>query len=611
MNIPAERFQSQLATLDSRLKAIQSRLDLLVWVRGVVFIGIALLCWLVFEQAGAWSIAVGILGIGIFIGLVRNNNRLRRNKKLLISLQLINNQEIGRLENNFEGIPNGEQFSDNQHNYSADLDLFGQPSVFQMVNRAVSGLGIHKMADWLLKPAEFSTIVSRQKAAQELTPELEWRQKLQAEGLAFEDTGEKVESLRGWLNQASFLTGKIQFFLLPIVLSSFTTLLFIAWFVGWLPFWAPILPLFLHFLILRSIKSYGTETYATINGKVQLLDSYAAQFRLIEEKIFEDPFLRQVQQGITGTWEETNGLSSERKKRGSASGEIARLARIAEGIEARRNGLLYVMVNLLFFWDIWWLRAAERWKTDNKAQTDRWFDSLAQIEGLASLAAVSFANPDWIFPEIREGGVCFQGKKMGHPLIPVSKRVENDMDLIGNGKVWLITGSNMSGKSTWLRTVGLNTVLGLAGAPVCAKKMRLSIMQVFTGMRTEDNLAESTSSFYAELKRLKRCIEQVKENPNTLFLLDEILKGTNSRDRHNGAKALIRQLIGLGGAGMVSTHDLELAELENSLEGAVFNYSFNSKLDEGEKLRFDYLLEKGPCYSLNASILMRSMGIEV
>jgi DNA mismatch repair ATPase MutS len=240
----------------------------------------------------------------------------------------------------------------------------------------------------------------------------------------------------------------------------------------------------------------------------------------------------------------------------------------------------------------------------------QWFAARGEAEALYSLAGFAYANPGYALPEITTHALQYEARQLGHPLILAGKRVSNDFSMDGLGKTLVVTGSNMSGKSTFLRTLGINAVLALAGAPVCATACRLSVFRVFTAMRTQDSLEESVSSFYAELKRLRQLIELLPTGQPVFYLLDEILKGTNSHDRHEGAKALIRQLHKHHASGLVSTHDLALGQLGEVSPEYVQNYSFNSDFADG-KLHFDYKLREGVCRSFNASQLMRQMGIEM
>jgi DNA mismatch repair ATPase MutS len=273
------------------------------------------------------------------------------------------------------------------------------------------------------------------------------------------------------------------------------------------------------------------------------------------------------------------------------------------------------IVGLLFFnsfllWDVRQMIALNNWRRRNKALVEKWFGAIAEMEVLHSIGTAHFNCPEWCFPHFTPEHFTLQGEQIGHPLLPSGQRVNNSFDLQGLAKIGLITGSNMAGKSTFLRSLGVSIVLAQIGAPVCATRFTLSPVQLLSSMRIADNLAENTSTFYAELKKLRTIIEHVKRHENVFILLDEILRGTNSYDRHTGAAALLKQLIKEDAVAVIATHDVELAALEEAYPRSVKNYHFDVQV-EGEELYFDYKLKQGVCQSLNASILMKKIGIEL
>jgi DNA mismatch repair ATPase MutS len=265
---------------------------------------------------------------------------------------------------------------------------------------------------------------------------------------------------------------------------------------------------------------------------------------------------------------------------------------------------------VLFQWDLQQVIALEKWKKRNHQSIIQWFEALGNFEAISSFATLHFNHPEWCFPELKKEHFFIEGKEIGHPLINKLKRVNNYIDINNKGIIMLVTGSNMAGKSTYLRTIGVNTVLSMAGAIACAKSFALSPVQLITSMRIADNLEENTSTFYAELKKLKTVIEKVNNHERVFILLDEILRGTNSLDRHTGAVALTKQLIRQQAAGIIATHDVELAKLKDDYPANIYNYHFDVQVNNGE-LYFDYKLKEGICTSLNASILMKKIGIEL
>jgi len=317
----------------------------------------------------------------------------------------------------------------------------------------------------------------------------------------------------------------------------------------------------------------------------------------LERQSFASPWLRERQRRLRSA----DGEPAYR--------QVRRLSRLADRISSRQNAFA-IIVNLLILWEIHSMIALERWKQESGRLLPTWLRTLGEVEAVASLAGIRFEHPDWAVPEVLEDRQTgLEARVMGHPLLG-SDRVCNDFSLKEPVRVALITGSNMSGKSTFLRTVGVNLVLAYAGAPVCAEAFTCSRVHLWTCMRTQDNLEQGISSFYAEILRIKRIVEAARTGGPVFFLLDEIFKGTNSRDRHLGARALITQLQEAGAFGLVSTHDLELADLERESGGRIVNYHFREHY-EGDAIRFDYRLRPGVSTTSNALHLIRLAGIHL
>ena len=331
-----------------------------------------------------------------------------------------------------------------------------------------------------------------------------------------------------------------------------------------------------------------------ITGEVETLSDSILH---IEKEKFGSPLLQQLQ------------LSFQHNNQ-EASGIIRQLKSILDRFDYRLNIVVFIPLNAFLLWDLQQILLLEKWKSANKELVSNWYKNLATIESLSSIGNLSFNHPDWCFPILTDTKGTFITEEMGHPLIVPAKIVTNSFSTEDTGKLNLITGSNMAGKSTFLRSVGVNTVLAMTGAPVCARKLILHPTKIISTMRVNDNLEESTSTFYAELKKLKTIIEAVNKQENVLLLLDEILRGTNSFDRHTGSEALIKQLIQKKAVGLLATHDLELAKLMNQYPSAIINYHFDVQVNN-EELYFDYKLKRGICQSMNASLLMKKIGIEL
>ena len=279
-------------------------------------------------------------------------------------------------------------------------------------------------------------------------------------------------------------------------------------------------------------------------------------------------------------------------------------------MDLRLNPVVFIPLAVILQWDIQQAMELEKWKQRNRQNINEWFDAIGQFEALHSFAGLLFNHPEWCMPAFKEAHFFIAGTTIGHPLINAAKRVDNDIAINSSEELMLITGSNMAGKSTYLRSIGINTVLAMAGAPVCASAFTLSPVQIISSMRIADNLEESTSTFYAELKKLKAIIDRVNAGEKIFILLDEILRGTNSLDRHTGSVALVKQLIKHKAACIIATHDVELAKLKDTYPSNILNYHFDVQVANDE-LYFDYKLKEGICTSLNASILMKKIGIEL
>jgi len=425
---------------------------------------------------------------------------------------------------------------------------------------------------------------------------LDWRQDLQALGLDTEDELRFSLALQEWLNQDAVIYGeskyKLAMFIVPVIS--------VAGIIAAI-FWLPWQILFLTFLpaiyFLRDTRPAIDKIVHQTESVDKILFIYSKLVKHIEEQTFKSKKLQELTSGLGGTG-----------KNDAASDKIKRLSYLVGQLNVRNN-IFAIILNLIGLWDLFWAHKLEQWKIEQQDDLGLWFDSMGELETLSSFANLHYNNPDWIFPSI-DADSDLECSQIGHPLLHRDKRICNDFTCPTDGHIKLVTGSNMAGKSTFLRTVGLNIILACIGSPVCAKAMRLPMQQVYSSMRTQDALHESTSSFYAELKRLKFIIGAVENGDQIFFLLDEILKGTNSKDRHTGSKALIKQLIKNKGAGIIATHDLELGSLESQYGGAIENLCMEVRVEDGE-LFFDYTLEKGVSQSFNATILMQNMGIRI
>ena len=396
-----------------------------------------------------------------------------------------------------------------------------------------------------------------------------------------------------WLNSKAELSDNRNIWLILQILPWITLAIIIASLLGWMPSVMVWISVIVHFLLYGSVFQKLSELHQKVSRKLEFVSAYSELISLMYKTRFYSPYLVSIHDVFGGM---------------DALQQIRALQNCIKKLDYRLN-MAYIPVNMLFFFDYRHLIWLERWRADTVKKVPQWFDSMAKIEALSSFANVLHNHPAWAMPEILDEYFTIEAKNMGHPLIMEKERICNDFSISGAGKIAIITGSNMSGKSTFERSIGVNMVLALAGAPVCASAFAVTNCWLFTYMRIADDLEEQTSSFYAELKRLKLLIDVTKEGEKVFFLLDEVLRGTNSRDRQTGSMALIRQLAKRSVSGIIATHDLALGDLERVLPGCVSNSHFDVQI-AGEDMSFDYKLYDGICTSLNASILMKKIGIE-
>ena len=602
-------YQQNIAKHQETVERLSKKLTELSWSRVVVFVFSAF--FIVVLASSGMAAAVWLLlliGGGSFAFLMKQHNQAAYQKQHATFLIEINEQEILRQQNQLAAFPNGRAFIQRDHPYVADLDVFGSHSLYQLLNRTTTESGGERLAGWLSEAASEAVIRERQRAVQELMPKLAWRQEFQAAGQHFTNSQSDFRKLLAWLDEpVHLLPHATKYRAVSVILAVLTTLalLYHMRFAYASDFLLNSLPLIamviVNVLFLKRFKYVAEEIINSTHENVKTLGGYQALIGKIEAEEFESPRLQQLQAAF-------------RQDNFSASQEINTLKKILEiaqlkGTKSTGDNKLYPIINILWLIDPHWIIRAERWKTRNRTYVKAWADAVGTFETLSSLAGFAYANPTYTFPAVREGACTIRFDTLGHPLLPPDRRVCNDFSLRSSDNIVMITGSNMAGKSTFLRTVGANLVLALAGAPCCARAGEVTVMQLFSSMRTQDNLEEGVSSFYAELKKIEQLLKLIQSGQPIFFLLDEMFKGTNSKDRHRGGFSLIKQLEELNAFGIISTHDLELAD-EAGKHALVTNYSFNSDIREGE-MTFDYHLTPGPCRDFNASELMRRSGIKI
>lgn len=620
-------YAARLVELQAQKHALDARSGRISTLRGLTFLiagGLAL-------SRMAWDFPAALWGVAglfaaVFLGLVVFHVVLvTRMADIDVHLRLVE-RGLARIAGDLAKIPeNGERFSVPGHAYTGDLDVFGPSSLFQLVSTAETGAGERLLAGWLSAPASASEIAARQEAVRELAAMHRFREDLAADAVAARARRQEGEPLIDWAEGHVLIAGKARpkgapeapLPTLPTLppplpmgpvraaqaLSIVTVILMsagetIAALLPGAPKHLWLIPLVIQVGLLLSLRGATEPVLSLVSSPDEPFGRYLALVRRIEGQAFTSPRLAAIRQTLAGS----SGAD--------ASKAVGALQRIVGFAELRHSGILHFLANLVLVWDLWCAVALDAFRRKEGPKIRGWLAAIAEMEALASLGSFAAEHPDYAFPEVSESPLVLEAEALGHPLLPEKRRVVNDVRIEGPGRALMVTGSNMSGKSTLLRSMGLAAVLALAGAPVCARRFRLGVCSVRTSMRIKDSLEEGVSHFYAELGRLKSVVSAVNEGERVLFLLDEVLHGTNSRERIIGAKVVVKHLLARGAFGAVSSHDLGLVDLEEETGGHVSNVHLE-ELVEGEKMTFDYKLKPGPVATQNALRLMKLIGIAV
>jgi hypothetical protein len=614
------------AVVEAELKLLTVRSDGFSRIRGfLVLAGIVLgVVALIRGLSLPVAVPLGLVVLAFIVMVVRHAFLASTQQAHEKRLEIIDGG-VARLDGAFdEDADPGTRFAPPaSHPYAEDLDLFGPRSLFRLLCRARTGFGQATLAGWLLAPGRAETVKKRQDAARELSEKPLFLEELAVRALAADAKGQVDEPLVAWAEAAPTLSlpgrpapdlgsrglfvtaGKV---LVPITLAAFVGSRFI---VDAHPTIASlwVVPLVLQSVCLVALYGRLSRMVHTVSSRETPFGKFKRLFALCEETTFEsaelEAYAKMLRRG--------GGVEGS-----PASAEIAALERIISFADLRHNTVVHFVANTGLLWDLWCALALERWRARCGVQVRGWLTALGAIEATASLATFAREHPTWVFPEIVDGPPRLVAERLGHPLIAASVRVVNDVSLVANeaksagfpGRAMLVTGSNMSGKSTYLRSIGTCAVMSLAGAPVCAAKATITPLATWTSMRIRDDLDGGVSHFYAELRRLKQVVDAATTSPAVLFLLDEILHGTNSRERIVGARAVVASLVAKGAVGAVSSHDLGLTDLPDVTDQRVENAHFRETVN-ADVMTFDYKLRPGVVDTSNALRLMRGVGLDV
>ncbi len=578
---------------ESRLKAQNERfIRLRLWI---FVIGAALAGMLYYKKMMLPALVALLVATVLFIIVVVVHQGTKRGLRRCQALIGFYGDFLKRISGEWTSFPDdGAEFLIANHPFSADLNIFGPKSLFQMLNLTHTFKGRQRLSQLLGEPEKSkAAIEERQSAVDELSKKLDFAEELALRGLMHRKSAKNPAAFIQEIKKESRVAPLLHHPALILSLPAVTLLS--ALLAG------RALP-GLYFVLLSGLVlqlllfAWSYKTVFPVLGMVHQykneLKTYEQLIELIEGESFTSPYLKALKEKLRGECD--------------AAAEIKGLVVLSDYIDFKYSPFLYFFLNVLFLWDLHLFNRLNAWKRRNGEKIDGWLTVLGEYEALMSLAALAMATPVTTYPLIREKGPWFEASGLGHPFIDYKKRVPNEVALKG---IDIITGSNMSGKTTLLRTVGINLVLAYAGAPVCATSLSASLMSLFTSMRNTDDLSEGVSTFYAELLRIKEIVSFSKEGQEMLFLIDEIFKGTNSKDRIEGAKMVLRGLNKPWAIGMISTHDYELCDLEREDTQRFANYHFTEGY-VNQQIYFDYKLHQGRCRTSNARYLMKMVGLD-
>ena len=589
-------YKEKFSDYSEQFKKTKRRQKIIVLLRLSFFILMVFLPLAFFSYSILIAVIAFIVPFAIFLFLVRRFIALEKKVSYTSCMIGINAHEIEAQRGDFGSFDDGSGFIDADHQFATDLDLFGPDSLFQYINRCCTLQGKEKLAGMLLEPAEKPEVIHRhQKAYRELTGKIDLCQHFLAMGRMYSnDQSDRLQMLK-YLKSPSWFTRNQLLVLYSRILPVLTLATLVLAIAGVLPFVIAAALILVQLGITWRLLARINEVHEQVSRSLKTLKKNGKLLHIIQSASFEAPLLKSVQRHL-----KSMGLPP--------SGHIENLSRIVEAFDNRLNIIVSIFLNGLLLWDVNCVLLLERWKRRNRKNLPVWLDSIARMDAYISFSVFAFNNPGYVFPTILKEGPVIRAKALGHPLIPERERVCNDFSIGETGKFIIITGANMAGKSTFLRTAGVAMMLAMAGAPVCAGGFGFRIMELYTSMRTSDSLSRNESYFYAELKRLKNLIERLAEGKQVFIILDEILKGTNTTDKQKGSVALLGQMISLGSTGIVATHDLSLASLEKAYPGRIENKCFEVEI-EGDRIFFDYRLRDGVTRKMNALVLMKQMGL--
>ena len=592
---PDEYYQKQIDHYTARLKQIKKRRNLITLAKLLTFGYMIFLIYLLINHSTQPLLLLGIGAILVFIFLTLWDSQIIYRQHLIEELLRINTLESDYLAGNFSALDQGERFNDPAHPYAHALDLFGEDSLFQHLNRTVTFSGTQKLVSWLLSLSKDPEVIhSRQQAAEELCAEPEWCQHFRAAGALHPTQALDAVILKSGPTESPFFSKHST---VRLILWIANTIVIVSWAVTSftpLPF---SISLVLSLLQLSALALYIKKINAyhqRLNLFLKTISNYLPLVRLIHDQSFRSPYLKKIRHILFTT--ESNSLQA-----------LTQLHRIQNSLDQRGNIVIAFILNGLYLKDFHTLLRLDHWRKKYGPDIETWTDVLSEADALISMANYRFNHPAYCLPVICQDRLL-DTEEIGHPLLKSERNVTNDFSIRSLHQIAIVTGANMAGKSTFLRTIGVNLILAQSGNVVCSRYFAFQPMTLFTSMRTTDILSKDTSYFHAELLRLQQLVNIAQQEDKVFIILDEMLKGTNSVDKLNGSLAFLKRILSYPISGLVATHDLALGELADDFPEHFFNVCFEI-VHSGSQITYDYKLHPGISSNMNASILLKQMGL--
>lgn len=592
---PENHYTERLSLTKGQLQQVKKQIFRISMLRLTLFIAGVAGIYFFFSQTPLLIVCICLTFLPLFI-LVKIHNHFFIRKEWLETQARIIQEELQALSGDYSSFEDGKEYVNPEHPYSFDLDIFGRRSLFQSINRTCTFFGKARLAKWLQNHLhEKTSIEKRQEMVREISEHTLFREQFRIAGLVHHGQSSDGEKIQAWSQSpAQYLhAGWVKAFIwgVPVI----NSLLLITSLIGWTSFSCLGLSFGIFLVLSFGIIKRATYIQETYGKQLKSLNGYARLIALAKAEDWKSAGMLELMERFN-----LNGQSPVQA--------LQQLSKELDRLDLRNNQFLYVLLEGSIFFQLQEIVRIERWKVRYGQYISEWLETVGELDALCSLGTFAYNHPQYTYPELTEKPFCFLATQMGHPLMPVSQCVKNDATIPSRPFFLIITGANMAGKSTYLRTIGVNYLLACVGAPVCCEKLKLHPNQLITSLRTSDSLSDNESYFFAELKRLKRIIDLLNQGQQLFIILDEILKGTNSMDKQKGSFDLIRQFMQLKANGIIATHDLLLGSLIKQFPEEIRNYCFEADIKDNE-LTFSYKLREGVAQNMNACFLMKKMGI--